>query len=288
MRVFRAASASFSSPNADAIAKLKQYYKVSEGYREHLKAKGPTYFEQFVSVVRECSSPDDRILDLGCGSGQSTRQIMECNRHVVGTDISNLFMQTQDVLHDTKLSLVTSDASRLPLSDRSFDVVCAMEFIEHVWPVEPILREMDRVLKPSGRIVLMSPNLLSPLWPLRDLPNIVLHHQFRPPFYNSYREAVAFFYNSCHFSLKKLAARQPQFLPREPDLNNADGGGDYDSVYRSNARDLVLFFQQLGYEVQFAKSPSTSFSRRIRRSLARYCGSLWTSFILKATKGAAC
>lgn len=275
-----------SGPDAVGLAKLREYYKSSAGYRAHLEAKGTRYFEEFVAVVRRCSSASDRILDVGCGTGESTRQIMRCDRRVVGTDLSRLFLHPQQTAQSQGPSFVTSDAMRLPFADASFDVVCAMEFIEHVWPVEPVLREMDRVLKPSGRIVIMSPNLLSPLWPLRDLPEMLLHHRFRPPFYTSFREAAAFFSRSCHLSLQKISSRRPQFVPRQPDLEHADGGGDYDSVYCSNARDLVLFFQKAGYEVQFARGESTSFSGWIRRSLSRCCGSLWTSFLLKATKSA--
>jgi SAM-dependent methyltransferase len=287
MTVSRGVSvASGSGPDVARLAELKEYYKASEGYRAHLEAKEPGYFTQFVNVVANASSPDDLILDIGCGTGESTRQIAQCTRHVIGTDLSALFMRPQGTLHHTEPPFVTSDASRLPFSDRRFDVVCAMEFIEHVWPVEPVLREIDRVLKPSGRMVMASPNLVSPLWPLRDLLGMVLHHRFRPPWYGSYREAAAFLYRSCRLSVKKMVSRQAQFVPREPDLEHADGGGDYDSVYCSNARDIVLFFQETGYEVQFAGGVGTSFRSLVGRSLARLCGSLWTSFLLKASKSA--
>ncbi len=285
MTVSRPPSATLrSGPDAARLEKLKEYYRSSEGYRAHLEAKGPAYFEEFVDFVRGCSSPGDRILDVGCGTGESTRQIMLRNRKVVGTDLSRLFMQPHGISHNIEPPFVTSDASRLPFPDRSFDVVCAMEFIEHVWPVEAVLREMDRILKPPGRIVMMSPNLLSPMWPLRDLPKMVLHRRFRPPFYASYREAAAFFFRCCRLSARKMLSRHPQFVPREPDLEHADGGGDYDSVYCSNARDILLFFRKAGYKVQFARGECTSFRCWVRRSISRFCGSLWTSFLLKATK----
>lgn len=273
-----------SSPDAGSLRKLKEYYKSSEAYRTHLQAKGPVYFEQFVDVVCGCSSPADSILDLGCGTGESTREIMQRNRNVVGTDLSKLFMQPQVGCGNAKPLFVTSDASQLPFSDLSFDVVCAMEFIEHVWPVEVVLREIDRIVKPSGRIVLMSPNLLSPVWPLRDLPDMLLHRRFRPPFYGSYSEAAAFFRRSCRLSLSKMLSEEPLFVPREPNLEHAEGGGDYDSVYCSNARDILLFFRKAGYEVRFAQGACRSFRCRVRRLVAKGLGSLWTSFLLTATK----
>jgi len=273
-----------ASPNSDALNRLHDYYKSSEGYRTHLEAKGPAYFEQFVDVVCACSSPDDRILDVGCGTGESTRAIMQRDRGVVGIDLSELFMHSQGSSTDAKVLFVTSDASRLPFSDHSFDVVCAMEFIEPVWPVEAVLREMDRITKPLGRIVLMSPNLLSPVLPLRDLPEMILHRQFRPPFYSSYREAAAFFCRSARLSLTKMLSREPLFVPREADLERADGGGDYDSVYCSNARDIQVFFRKAGYQVQFAQAKCGTFRCQVRNLVAMALGSFWTSFLLKATK----
>lgn len=287
MTALRSSSkASDSGPNALRLVKLKDYYKSSEGYRAHLEAKSAAYFEQFVDVVQRSSSPSDRILDIGCGTGESTRLIMQGNRQVFGTDLSRLFMQAQAISHDAKPAFVNSDASRLPFANCSFDLVCAMEFIEHVWPVEAVFREMDRILKPGGRIVMMSPNLLSPILPLRDIPEIVLHGHFRPPFYASYREAATFFYRACRLSAKKMLSQEPQFVPRDPDLEQADGGGDYDSVYCSNARDILLFFRRAGYEVRFVSGTCSSFPCSIRRSIARFCGPLWTSFLLKATKRA--
>ncbi len=272
-----------AGPNTDSLERLKEYYKSSKEYRAHLEAKGPGYFDEFVHVVCACSSLGDRILDVGCGTGESTRAIMQRNRNVIGTDVSPLFLGSRAGA-DVIPPYVVSDASFLPFADCSFDVVCAMEFIEHVWPVEKFLGEMNRVLKTSGRIVIMSPNLLSPLWPVRDLADMVLHRRFRPPLYTSYREAVSFFRRSCRLTVKKMFSGEAQFVFREPDLVHADGGGDFDSVYASNARDIILFLRKSGFDVDYATGPRRSVRSWISGSLARGCGSLWTSFLLKATK----
>ena len=156
-----------------------------------------------------------------------------------------------------------------------------MEFIEHVWPATAVLSELHRVLKPAGRIVLMSPNLVSPMWPLMDL---IINRQFRPPLYNSYGEAAAFFREACRLTLRKVLSPEAQFIPREPDLNHADGGGDYDAVYRSNARDIILFLQKWGYKVKFTSGATVSLRSWLHNSIVKSFGSLWTSFLLKATK----
>jgi SAM-dependent methyltransferase len=271
------------SSDSGSLIELKEYYKSSESYRAHLEAKGASYFQQFVEVISACSSPTDLILDLGCGTGESTREIMRHERRVIGADISQMFMR-KDCTSTPSPVFIASDASQLPFADQSFDVVSAMEFIEHVWPVDPVLCEMDRVTKPGGRIVLMSPNLLSPLWPWRDLPAMLLHARFRPPFYSSYGDAAVFWGQSCLASLSKILSREPHFVRREPDLRRADHGGDFDSVYASNARDLMLFLRRAGYKVELASGLPTSFRSHARRLAVKCLGSLWTSFLLKATK----
>jgi ubiquinone/menaquinone biosynthesis C-methylase UbiE len=265
-----------------ALGELREYYKTSAAYREHLLLKQESYFERFISHVCACSSAADLILDVGCGTGQSSVRIGQRGRKVIGTDLSGLFLQGQ--AKAKACSFVSSDASRLPFADQTFGVVCAMEFIEHVWPVECVLREMDRVLKPGGQIVLTSPNLLSPLWPIRDFPRMLSRHQFRPPLYTSFRQALWFLRKSCQLSFGKMLSSTPEFIPRKPDVEHADFGGDFDAVYYSNSRDILLFFQGLGYRVRRGSEVNASLDSFLRNCGERFVGSLWTSFILTATK----
>jgi SAM-dependent methyltransferase len=264
------------------LADLRHYYKNSVGYREHLELKGPNYFQRFVADICACSSASDLILDVGCGTGESTVEIGRRGRRVVGTDISNLFLQRK--ANSKHCPFVASDASSLPFPDETFDLVCAMEFIEHVWPVDVILGEMVRVLKPAGRIVLASPNLLSPLWPIRDFPRMLFRREFRPPLYSSYLEALGFFCQSTYATFSKMFSRTPQFTARRPDLGQADSGGDFDAVYCSNARDITLFLRRLDFEVKLHGGGRARVGSFVRSSAAKLMGSLWTSFALVATK----
>lgn len=263
--------------DVETIAALKDYYKHSEGYRQHLVAKQEGYFSRYVGVVCSVTSPSDLILDLGCGSGTSARLISARDRRVIGTDISPLFLSTG---RDGSCSFAASDASQLPFDNGTFDLVGAIEFIEHVWPVEPVLQEIGRVLKPSGKIVLASPNLLSPLWPLRDFPGMVIRSRFRPPLYGNFSEAVRYFVSSGAASVKKFISRKPQFLSRRPELSLADSGGDFDAVYLAHPRDIILYLRKLGFTVRYAKTPRSSARMRASALL----GSLWGSFTLVATK----
>lgn len=271
------------SPTSESIAALAEYYKSSDGYLKHLEAKPPGYFARYVGVIRGVTSPSDLILDVGCGFGTSTGAIRSQGRRAVGSDLSPLFL-SRSRTKGMQGPLVAADAARLPFRDGSFDVVGAMEFIEHVWPVEPVLREMSRVLKPTGNIVLASPNLLSPFWPVRDLPGMLLRREFRAPHYHGFGEALSFFRTAAVATIHKLTSRRPRFVGRAPELRLADSGGDFDAVYQAHPRDIALFLRTLGFRTRFAMGPSSSFAQTLKFRTASLLGELWGSFILVASR----
>ena len=66
--------------------------------------------------------------------------------------------------------LTLADAARLPFVSGSFDTVVAQHVIEHFERADGVLREWKRVLAPSGRIVVATPNALYPDPALFDDP----------------------------------------------------------------------------------------------------------------------
>jgi ubiquinone/menaquinone biosynthesis C-methylase UbiE len=266
------------------LARLKEFYKQSSEYMTDLEEKGPLYFERYVAAICDCSSPTDLVLDLGCGTGVSSCEIAKRNRRVVGSDISQLFLKSTSKSEVPGTCFVSSDVARLPFANATFDVVGAMQLIEHVWPVDSVLLEMDRVLKPDGHFVLTSPNLITPLWPLRDLPAMIFKRRFRFSLYNSYGEALTYFLRSSRLTISKLASQRETFLPREPDFERAHWGGDADAVYHSHARDIILFLRRRGYVVDYMVGSKVSLRSRVVMSVARLFGSLWTSYLLCGAK----
>lgn len=55
-------------------------------------------------------------------------------------------------------NVACADAGRLPVADATFDVITSFETLEHVPDAEAMLRELRRVLRPDGTLVLSTPN----------------------------------------------------------------------------------------------------------------------------------
>jgi SAM-dependent methyltransferase len=115
---------------------------------------------------------DLAILDAGCGTGLMLQQ-MEHLGHAEGVDIS---VEALDFCRQRGLSNVRSaDVFNLPFDDCSFDVVTALDVLEHLDDDSGALREWRRVLKPGGRVFIFAPAHRW-LWSLQD---DVSHHKRR-------------------------------------------------------------------------------------------------------------
>lgn len=91
------------------------------------------------------------ILDVGCGGGLLANFLGSLGHRVTGLDASNDALAVA-ARHDfgQTVHYQQGDALRLPFADATFDVVCAMDFLEHVENPEQAIAEAARVLRPSG------------------------------------------------------------------------------------------------------------------------------------------
>lgn len=97
-----------------------------------------------------------RVLEAGCGVGMYVSQIRRrFTPHVEAFDIEPARVAQARV--DTPHALVAA-AERLPYPPDAFDVVISNEVIEHVADDRAAVREMVRVTRPGGRIVVFAPN----------------------------------------------------------------------------------------------------------------------------------
>ena len=92
-----------------------------------------------------------RVLDIGCGAGFLGNYLAELGHRVTGIDEANdaLAVARQ---HDAsgRANYQQGDALHLPFESGSFDVVCALDFLEHVENPDRAIEEAARVLAPGG------------------------------------------------------------------------------------------------------------------------------------------
>lgn len=112
------------------------------------------FFKRGSFPLEDCS----RILDVGSGAGQLLTHLVKHSRsdcEIVATDLSTKMLErTRKRIDDPRINFVTADLLKLPFEDGTFDVATCGWVLEYLPDPEPGLRELSRVVRPGGRILL--------------------------------------------------------------------------------------------------------------------------------------
>ncbi|HLC92670.1 MAG TPA: class I SAM-dependent methyltransferase [archaeon] len=117
---------------------------------------------------------NEKIIDVGCGSGTFSRVLAEKHpkAKITGVDISehaiSFARKTAKEKNIGNLKFISASISSIPVKSGSFDVAVVSHLIEHVKNPENDLKEVNRILKPNGILILTTPNYFS-LWPLAEM-----------------------------------------------------------------------------------------------------------------------
>lgn len=99
--------------------------------------------------------PGKRLLELPAGTGVTTQRIADLGYDVVPGDLF-----PESYRFDSPQCVKLDMSKRLPFEDESFDYVLCQEGIEHIEAPLRFVRECSRILRPGGRLILTTPNVL--------------------------------------------------------------------------------------------------------------------------------
>jgi len=119
-----------------------------------------------------------RVLDAGCGLAYGSARLARRAEEVFALD--NAFDPLREVREQYEpagVRFAQGDVTSLPFRSGSFDVVVAFEVIEHLEDWRGFLAEVERVLEPSGQLIVSTPNRLY-YGETRSEPNLYHVHEF--------------------------------------------------------------------------------------------------------------
>jgi GT2 family glycosyltransferase/glycosyltransferase involved in cell wall biosynthesis/SAM-dependent methyltransferase len=115
------------------------------------------HLHRYLVAAALCRGRD--VLDVACGEGYGGYILSQVARSVVGVDVAADVIARARVLYPVpNLRFETGSCLQLPQPDGSVDVVVSFETIEHIREHEEFLKEVRRVLRPTGILVLSTPD----------------------------------------------------------------------------------------------------------------------------------
>ncbi len=114
-------------------------------------------------IIEKIGAENPRILDVGCGTGANLEMLKQFGA-AEGVDVSDDALQ---FCQAKGLKVHKGLAESLPFADESFDVVTALDVVEHLDDDIAGLKEMHRVLKKDGKTLIFVPAFMW-LWGVQD------------------------------------------------------------------------------------------------------------------------
>lgn len=164
-----------------------------------------------------------RVLDVGCGWGRTIVGLKKFipEMQIIGVDVipELLNLAVQVIVEETNrddVKFVVGGAQNLGFSDNSFDVVISTRVLQYVSNVQKAVKEMARVLKRGGRLVILLPNK----------SNLLLRMTYHTKLYSSF-DIAKWFRNA---NLKVMKIGSIGFIP---------------TFYRFNYKSKIVYVDKL-------------------------------------------
>jgi SAM-dependent methyltransferase len=132
----------------------QETYRHNEAYAQFLAGWDAAFYAKYADTLKP-SDPGARALDVGCGVGQVVARLAEAGFEAHGVDVSEPNIERAKKFCP-RCQLY--DGRKLPFPDAHFASVGALNVLEHVDEPESFIKELVRVTRIGGRIVLSSPN----------------------------------------------------------------------------------------------------------------------------------
>jgi len=133
--------------------RMKDRQKCLQIYEEYYAGR-KFHDALYRDLIRKHLRSGQRLLDAGCGRYMTFCKELSGTAHVVGMDLETKF----ETNNQSSPFGVRGDLSRIPFPANYFDMVISRSVIEHLEEPLEVFREFCRVLRPGGRVIIVTPN----------------------------------------------------------------------------------------------------------------------------------
>jgi ubiquinone/menaquinone biosynthesis C-methylase UbiE len=137
-------------------------FKKLSDHPRHTRARDArrTDVAKLLRIVNRFIGRDDRVLEIGAGDAELSRNICDRAQSVVAVDVDDALAGTGTAPRNFRYLL--SDGISLPLPDASISLAISNQLLEHIHPEDTLahLKEVNRTLETGGRYLIMTPSAI--------------------------------------------------------------------------------------------------------------------------------
>ncbi len=115
------------------------------------------YWKSIISAIKKYKIKG-KMLDIGCAFGFLLKRVVPYFNEVHGVDISSFAVQkAKEEVPSAKLKLIDINTENLPYPDKYFDLITALDVLEHTESIEDSLRKITKILHDTGYLIISVP-----------------------------------------------------------------------------------------------------------------------------------
>ena len=123
---------------------------------------GKERWKRRVKMLTDSILPGSKVLELGCGTGYFTREIINTGAEITAIDISpDLINVAKDDIKAANVKFMVDNAYSMSFKEEEFDYVIGSSILHHL-QIDSAVTEIHRVLKHGGKTAFTEPNMMNP------------------------------------------------------------------------------------------------------------------------------
>lgn len=149
------------------------------------------HLNRYYFAINQFDIKDKIVLDIASGEGYGSNIIASKSKYVYGIDISKDAIEYASQRYQKKnIQFIQGAADKIPLKNNSIDIVVSFETIEHHNKHSEMLKEIKRVLKENGVLIMSSPDKLN----YSDIPKFDNEFHVKELYYNEFKSLIKQFF----------------------------------------------------------------------------------------------
>lgn len=256
------------------FTELEQFYREDpyDGFSSELNVERFYEYAQFVKKYQASG----KVYEIGSGQGTAAAALKKANVDIICSDIYPENALKTFAKYRLQIEAIELNSNQNYFDDCSIDNYSLHQVLEHIETPQMTLKECFRTLKKGGRIIIVGPNLISPLMNLKTLVLGIIKKWPTPiwqrtdgysfPFGDNLIQIFLYYFRNTYLTFLKLFFKsQRHFFFRRPCLKKP-AKSDSDAILMLNPLDLSQELQSLGFKI---------ISFQSQRKTHVFAGSTW-------------